>query len=576
LVPLSLAEDYTLLTELASTDEAGGLAKKRSVLLLWFFRNVLGLDDLDAYEYVCDGDKDKGIDGLYREPSSGDDDYETIVIHQSKYTTKVKEEGTSAVTGLLATATHFKDPENLKKLLAGDVEDKLRALIKKFDLQKKLDRGDYTNDKLRIRLVLVTTGTLSTDAAKLVGSTNTAERPGYAEVYDLRRLGPLAEAVAAPEVQSDPITAACPAKSVVITGKAPNRVAVAALKASDVVKWKGLESRSLFSLNVRRELRKNKVREQLDGAIRRPTEHGDFLSYHNGMTVVCDSFEAQHGKLTAKAPSIVNGAQSAIAFAAAANEGKLTDDLRIFVKFVEVKGRPQLAKEVSWRSNTQTAVNARNLMAIGGPQARIKKEVEKDYKEVIYEITPDASFKLPKGKKLLANDEAAQLLCAIFNAMPWLAVKRLSLFESDNHALIFNDRITGAHVVLADFIREQVDGLKAEFPEAYRASWRLTRLVAVYLTAQVLEADKDLRPILADPKAALSDRKALKTKIDFPVRVAATVLEQRHDHLRNNGLPDNFNVDFKNEEELQKLRDEARKTAIAYKKLGSPKATSTP
>ena len=67
---MSIASDYDLLKRLASTDEAGGLAKERSVLLLWFLRNVVGLDDLDAYEYVCDGNLDAGIDGLFLEPST--------------------------------------------------------------------------------------------------------------------------------------------------------------------------------------------------------------------------------------------------------------------------------------------------------------------------------------------------------------------------------------------------------------------------------------------------------------------------------------------------------------------------
>lgn len=80
------ADDYALLRRLASTDEAGGLAKERSVLLLWFLRNVVGLDDLDAYEFVCDGDADGGVDGIYVESSTGDEDHETLVIYQSKYT----------------------------------------------------------------------------------------------------------------------------------------------------------------------------------------------------------------------------------------------------------------------------------------------------------------------------------------------------------------------------------------------------------------------------------------------------------------------------------------------------------
>ncbi len=107
--PTGLAADYELLKGLASTDEAGGLAKERSVLLLWFLRNIVGLDDLDAYEYVCDGDSDQGVDGLYLEQSSGDEDHETLVIFQSKYTTGASQVGPGAFDRLLSTASHFKD-----------------------------------------------------------------------------------------------------------------------------------------------------------------------------------------------------------------------------------------------------------------------------------------------------------------------------------------------------------------------------------------------------------------------------------------------------------------------------------
>jgi len=227
------------------------------------------------------------------------------------------------------------------------------------------------------------------------------------------------------------------------------------------------------------------------------------------MTVVCDSFREARGKLIVINPSIVNGAQSAIAFAAAAEEGELTSDLRVFIKFVEVKGRAQLAKEISWRSNTQSAVNARNLVALGGPQARLAAEFSADYPGIVYETRPDASVGRPKGKQVIANDDAAQLLCAIFNALPWLAVKRLVLFESENHALIFSEGITASHVVLSDPIREHVDAAAERFPAAYRKSWRLTRIVAVYLVGQILRTDPKLKAILDDPKKALKHRAAL-------------------------------------------------------------------
>ena len=137
-MPSGLQSDYDYLKSIANTEEAGGLAKERSILLLWFLRNVVGLDDLDAYEFVCDGDRDQGVDGLYLESSTGDEDHETLVIFQSKFTDNPAQVGPNAFNRLLATANHFKDPNSLDAMLAGNVDPKLVALIDRFELRHEI------------------------------------------------------------------------------------------------------------------------------------------------------------------------------------------------------------------------------------------------------------------------------------------------------------------------------------------------------------------------------------------------------------------------------------------------------
>ncbi len=554
---LSKQEMYDLLAKLATLDEAGGLAKERSVLLLWFLRNVVGLDDLDAYEYICDGDEDNGVDALYLEPAGGDDDHETLVIYQSKYTEAPSNVGPSSMTGLISTAAHFSSVESLEALLGSSIEPKLRQLIGKFDLVRKLRGGAYTDGKLRIRIALITSGVLNALGKRMVESTNADKRPGYFTVHDLTRLGPLAQAVATPTVTTADIEAPCEEAERIVIGDAPNRVVVASVRATDIVKWDGIDTRTLFELNVRREVRKNRVRDQLDGAIRRPHEHKDFLSYHNGMTVVCDSLELESTRLIARKPSVVNGAQSTIAFARANADGELTDELRVFVKFVEVSGRPQLTKEISWRSNTQTAVNARNLVALGGPQQKLASDFAANFPNITYETRPDATLSLAAGT-VIKNDDAAQLLCAVYNALPWLAVKRLALFESENHAMIFGESVTAAHVVLVDAIKRAVEAEKERVPAPYRKSWQLTRMVLVYMVGQVLRADDGLRTLLDAPAAAVVDFPALAAKLQQPARIAAATLKQRNDQRSRDSAPDEFNVDFKRQDVLLELRDKAR------------------
>ena len=170
-----------------------------------------------------------------------------------------------------------------------------------------------------------------------------AESGGLAKerVWNIDRLGRIAVAVKSRErLQAEMRVQIGP--DLLITGEPPNRVAVLPVRASEIVDWPGIDSRQLFALNVRHELRSNRVSKSLDGAIMRQADHADFLSYHNGLTVICDNFDRQDDFLMIRNPSVVNSAQSVLAFCRGANRATLSDALRVFVKIVEVEGRPLL------------------------------------------------------------------------------------------------------------------------------------------------------------------------------------------------------------------------------------------
>jgi len=553
------AHAYDLVTDLASLDEASGLDKDRAVLLLWFLRGVVGLEELDAYDYICDGDDDEGVDALYLEERQGDDDVETLVIYQSYFTESPKDIGPKKLERLIAIANNFKTVGALTALLDGTVEPALRRLIEEFDLVKKLQRGDVRKHRLRIRLVLVTTGVLNAGARKAVDAVNGAETESYLSVYDLPRLARLAEVIAAPESEVAEIRIQVPEDSrlVIKVHDNGNRVAVLPVLASDIVSWEGLEERKLFELNVRGELKRNRVTEQLDGAVRRESDHPDFLASHNGMTVICDRFDDDDpGEVVAFKPSIVNGAQSSMAFLRGQADGHLTDELRVFVKLVEVAGRPQFANSVSARSNTQNAVNPRNLVANTGPQRRLVAEFADRFPGILYETKPDIGREY--DGTIIANDDAAQLLCTIYVQEPWLAVKRTSLFQADDYPRIFNESMHAEHIVLVHQLADEVDAQKARVPERYRRSWKLTRLVVLYLLSQILRSDPEHRDILADPGTALKDRDELRKRLTPPLRAAILTLKKRQDQRDRDDEDDDFRVQFKNTDELRALRDLAR------------------
>jgi hypothetical protein len=546
---MTRAEAYALLEQLASTAEAGGLAQPRAVLLLWFLRNVVGIDDLDAYEYVCDSPDDEGIDGLYLEGPGADDDIETVVLLQSKYPESASSVGVRAIRDFIGAATPFRNADSLEEVLAQDIDPQLRALIERYDLVDKLRPG-----KLRVRLVFVTAGHLTEAATRLIEASNRDNGAGYVTSYDIDRLGPICKALNEPTSVQETVKIDCDSTQRFSLPTGGNDIMVAAVKAEDIVSWPGIDDRSLFDLNVRRELKPNRVRNELDQAIKREQDHANFLAFHNGLTVVCDSFDVDNGQVSITNLSVVNGAQSAVAFYA--NSTELTSELRVVVKFVACGTQSQISREVGRRSNMQNPVNPRNLRARDGRQLVLEQEFRDRYATITYETRPDYTNP-PTTARTIQNDAAAQLLCAFYNQRPWLAVKKLSLFESDNYPEIFPVTITAEHVVLVDFIKQRVDAAKDRFPQDYRRSWTLVALVAVYLVGQLLRADEALKGLAEDPAAALRDGD-LQNKIDTVVRHVAGALAVWHDErVREDGF-DDFKVDFKNEEKLRLLAGAAR------------------
>lgn len=542
---------YDEIARQATLAESGGLAKERSVLLLWFLRNVVGIEELDAYDHVCDGDNDKGIDGLFVEQGVGDTDPDILVIYQSKYTETPKGKvGPTDVDRLAGSANYFVDKGTLAALIGSGPEPALLQLIARLGLSRLFD-GAQPPD---VRLVLVTTGTLNGDAQKKVKALRAKHGEHYIDVWNLDRLGPLAKAVQAPDRLRKTVSVTARKSQTLVVGKKPNRVAIVPVRASDVASWPGVESRKLFALNVRHELRANRVSRALDGAIGRQQEHKDFVAYHNGLTVVCDGFTLKSdGTVEIKNPSVVNGAQSVLAFVRAKSDDALTDDLRVFMKVVEVTGRPMLEKEVARRSNTQTGVNPRNLMANHGTQLRLQREFEVGYSNTLYETRPDTSA--AGYKSVIKNDEVAQLLCAIFNEWPWLAVKKNTLFESDNHPQIFSERIHAHHVMFAERVKIAVQTAEDDFPAAYRSSWLLTRLVACYLVGQLVREDGCVRDPVSSSRQELEEPSVV-ARLPQLAGLAAVALAERHESL---GDGDDFKSAFKNEKQLLEMAAAARK-----------------
>lgn len=554
---MKLADAYNLVQGVASPSDSEGLKKERSILLLWYLRNAVGIDDLDAYEYVCDGDDDQGVDGMYLERARDDQEKDILHLFQSKYPLAAKNVGVAEVRSLIGIVAPFHTLAGLQQMLSGAVEPELRRLIDRFELVRRLTEGEVI-----VESTLVTAGALTSGARDLIKAENLRQKQEAVRGVDVFDLAPLIEAFSTPTTIVGTVRVAAKRSDRFVASIENGRVAVCTVRVKDLVEWPGIDDRRLFDLNVRRELsRTSRVRRALDRAIQKTVDHKNFLAFHNGLTVVCAAIDdSSDDYITITNLSVVNGAQSTIAFRD--NRSFATDDLRIVVKFVEVPEERQLAREVAVRSNTQNPVNSRNLRARDGVQLRLEAEMKARYPGYTYELRPDAS--LPGAGTVIQNDDAAQLLCAVYSQEPWVAVRRLLLFEADLYPTIFGRTTTAGQIVLVDLIARRVQAARTRFPTEYLRSWRLTKLIAVYLVGQMLRTSPELLEILNDPDTALQAA-TTATTIDLLVRFAAAAMKTRQEELAAKNEVDDFKVEFKRESSLRELASIARKTYVTYR-----------
>ena len=549
-------ELYDKLSRQIDDTTAGGLTKPRAGLLLWFFSVVKGYDEADAFEFICDGDDDGGIDGLLMETyETTDGPRYLLMAFQSKYPEKPSMIGRTEVSQFIGDGHRLEQIEDLRLLVESPRRQELRRLVDRFRLEEKIDAGVVT-----FRLQFVTAGYLGTEAKKTVEAKNRA-LPGYVKSWDIDVLGPAIEAFNAPTPVVAEVTVPVENDEMMVVKANDYRAAVAAVRATDIVKWPGIEDRTLFNLNVRRQLPLNRVRKALDLATSHRAGHHRFLAAHNGITVICEQLETSDGKMVMHNPSVVNGAQSVIAFFE--NGTILSDSLRVFVKVCELDPASPFARDIAIRSNTQSAINSRNLRALDGPQLRIQDEFEDRFSHITYETRPDAS--LTPTESIIHNHQAGKCLCAVMSRRPWLAVRSLSLFDEPHYADIFNDEIHADQVLLSVALKQMVDEDRKNYPDTYQRAWVLTSIIATYLAAEALRVVRGDDDLVTFAVAYVSDPVDHLLATKTARNVARKTLEVRHDRKQQRQEFDDFKVDFKNEQTLRDLGEKAREFAIVLK-----------
>ncbi len=475
--------NYGLLSRrVARVTERTGLGESAS-FLVWFLENVYRLEETDARDALCDHSNDKGIDGIYVDHNNEEIHFLQAKIRQSD-TAKIGDVGPKNLMGSVA---QFDAPDKVKAMLAGNADGELKRLIGRVQLAEMVAAG------YRLIGVYVTNESHNTDSREYAAVT-----PNLT-IFDRDEIAARLVEVDTTEGKKDTFTLDTsyvePLKMRVGADKDDPTMIVFPAKALQLVHMDGIADGSLFRENVRYGLGNTSVNRAIRGALANKANHPSFILGHNGLIILCSSADSsKNGEITIKDYSVVNGAQSLTSFYN--DKSRLTDDLRVLVRVVEVQDEA-LARRITENSNNQNAIKPRDLRSNHAIQLRLQKEMNDMDGDYFFEIK--RGEKAPAGVAVITNDEVGRALLAFDVQEPWSAHQIYKVFDEKYAEIFGRPEVTAQRAIFLHQIMDVVDKSLPKLKNRPMASYTLTRYFILYLLSKILRGNPASRPYVANP-----------------------------------------------------------------------------
>jgi hypothetical protein len=532
-------EDFDLIEAEIAIHQIGSRTRS-AALLSWFLQSVWRMEPEDVDDAICDGAGDKGIDALVV-----DDDLREITILQSKHRGKPdSEQGDQDLRNLVGAAAYFESPEAVDGLIRSKPNAELLNLLTRLKIRDRVAEGAHAK-----RLVFVTNGLLDRAGSDYVKSL--ADRQPPLDVWDAPRLASVAGRTRRPELRPDKVELVSVMPPAIVDLGAGVTMAVGLVPALELVKLDGIEDLSLFDRNVRLGVGKTRINNQIGDTVMDAAEHRLFPAYHNGLTLLTYRLDIRKGRLILDGITVVNGCQSMLALYR--NRAKLSGELTVLVKVVQVDPRGETSDKITYRTNNQNPVDIRDQRSTDLVQRDLQTQVNRDYEgELAFAIRAGEVF--PRIPRVLDNQRAAQLLMAVYVGEPWNAVRKVRLFDED-YRRIFNREVNSHRLYLMSVLDEVLDTASDKLRPDLRASLASVRLTLAYVLAQLLRESDRGRQLLAKPERWLPELKG--AVMEALGSQAASVIDLVNGYIEEQlkERDDTFDpkIVFKNEGEILKV-----------------------
>ena len=460
-----------------------------AAFLMWYLRNFFRLEELEATYSVCDNTGDKGIDGVYV-----DEDEEEVHLFQSKFSPDyARDQGDNDIRNLAGAKTWFANAQSIQSLLESTASDELKELIQASSVYERIKSGypvfsHFVTNKVFNREAREF---LNVNRETLIGHDLPSIFKEYTYVAD-------AEIITGPtDIHLANLTK--------IEQNLPPGVTtrVYSIPATEIVKLDGIKDGTLFYRNVRYGLGRTRVNRDITHTIELPSEHNKFFLYHNGLTLVCDSLSQSGNVLTLNNYSVINGCQSVLTLYE--NSGRLTNDMELLVKIIELNQASPLVSDITKNTNNQNPIRIQDLKG----DDRVQKAIQSQFLELFGQ---QVLYQRKRGEvgtgylEVIDLDLAAQLVESFYNGYPQSTHLKAKLF-GERYADIFSRHTNAARIYLAYLTYKTILENVSSLTNIQIRYYGLAHFFFLHYLSEVLRSDALGASVVDNPESYLRDHR---------------------------------------------------------------------
>ena len=344
----------------------------------YFFFHEAGanFDAEEAAEYLTDGKGDGGIDAVFNDPGSEDND---MIIVQSKYYEN------SQLTGADAAGELYKILETIKSIDSHRVEGLSEKMVSAYR-NAKSQMGD--NGQIRIVFFSSYEPKNKRERNKIEKSNEEIFRSYDLEFYFRADIEAQVEIVDSGKLYAD--------YGVLRLDRRDNYLeyedsAIVNISAQSLQELQNLKRNGLLGMNLRFYVRQKAVDDGIDNTIRKEPEN--FWYKNNGIIIICEDYEIDGTVLRLRNFSIINGGQTTNRI----GRMDIERDFLLQCKVVKIKGgtadeKDRFTHNIAGASNAQKAVKKADLKSNTPEQLRLRERLSE---KGVYYITKKGD-KIPK------------------------------------------------------------------------------------------------------------------------------------------------------------------------------------